>query len=68
MLVKTKVLIAEENQDFLDKMCSLLAECGFEMVSAPKDGLQLVDRIQAERPGIVLMDVCTGTTYLRKTG
>ena len=26
MLVKTKVLIAEENQDFLDKMCSLLAE------------------------------------------
>lgn len=57
MLVKTKVLIAEENQDFLDKMCSLLAECGFEMVSAPKDGLQLVDRIQAERPGIVLMDV-----------
>lgn len=57
MLVKTKVLIAEENQDFLDKMCSLLAECGFEMVSAPKDGLQLVDRIQTERPGIVLMDV-----------
>ena len=54
MLVKTKVLIAEENQDFLDKMCSLLAECGFEMVSAPKDGLQLVDRIQTERPGIVL--------------
>ena len=61
MLVKTKVLIAEENQDFLDKMCSLLAECGFEMVSAPKDGLQLVDRIQTERPGIVLMDV-----FLRK--
>ena len=57
MLVKTKVLIAEENQDFLDKMRSLLAECGFEMVSAPKDGLQLVDRIQTERPGIVLMDV-----------
>ena len=52
MLVKTKVLIAEENQDFLDKMCSLLAECGFEMVSAPKDGLQLVDRIQTERPGL----------------
>ena len=57
MLVKTKVLVAEENQDFLDKMCSFLAECGFEMVSAPKDGLQLVDRIQAEHPGIVLMDV-----------
>lgn len=54
---KPKYLYAEENQDFLDKMCSLLAECGFEMVSAPKDGLQLVDRIQAERPGIVLMDV-----------
>ena len=57
MLVKTKVLIAEENSSFLEKMGSLLSECGFEMVSAPKDGLQILEKIQSEHPGVVLMDV-----------
>ena len=57
MLMNAKVLIVDENQEFLEEMESLLGDCGFEMVSAPKNGLKLLDRIQQEHPGIVLMDV-----------
>ena len=39
MLMNAKVLIVDENQEFLEEMESLLGDCGFEMVSAPKNGL-----------------------------
>ena len=50
MLMNAKVLIVDENQEFLEEMESLLGDCGFEMVSAPKNGLKLLDRIQQEHP------------------
>jgi DNA-binding response OmpR family regulator len=51
-----KVLIAEDDVDLLDIMTYALRREGYEVIGAA-DGLQALDRQQAEAPDIVLLDV-----------
>jgi len=51
-----KVLIAEDDVDLLDIMTYALRREGYEVIGAA-DGLQALDRLQAETPDIVLLDV-----------
>ena len=57
MLMSPKILIAEDDTGFLDRMDTLLAECGFELLRAPRDGSAVLELIRQEHPGMVLMDV-----------
>ena len=57
MLLSPKILIAEDDTGFLDRMDTLLAECGFELLRAPRDGSAVLELIRQEHPGMVLMDV-----------
>jgi len=52
----TKVLIVEDNDMNLDMLSRRLARAGFEVASA-RSGVGIVERVRAERPAIVLMDL-----------
>ena len=37
MIVKTKIVLSDDSREFLTQMETLLIDCGFEVVSVPKD-------------------------------
>ncbi len=51
-----KILIIDDNPDFLFTMETFLKRNGFETVTA-KDGQDGMDKIRKERPDLVLLDV-----------
>ncbi len=51
-----KVLIAEENSDFLKNMLSSFRGFGFECISVPKNGEETVAAIEKHHPDIVVME------------
>lgn len=55
METKLKILIAENN-DFGQNCSSLLASYGYSTFLTDKDGAQVLARIKAEKPDIVVMD------------
>ena len=57
MIVKTKIVLSDDSREFLTQMETLLTDCGFEVVSVPKDGQLVLDTILREHPGAVLADV-----------
>lgn len=51
-----KVLIAEENGDFLKNMLSSFRDFGFECISVPKNGEEAIASIEKYHPDIVVME------------
>ncbi len=51
-----KVLIAEENGEFLKSMLSALRGYGFDCISIPKNGEETVSAIEKYNPDIVIME------------
>lgn len=52
----TKILIAEDERDIRDLVAFSLQFGGFQVVQAA-NGMEAVERAQAERPDLILMDV-----------
>lgn len=52
----TKILIVDDDADFVESTGVLLASKGYEVVSAP-DGEQGCSRAREERPDLMLLDV-----------
>ncbi len=58
MKEKTRVLIADDNQDFSRTLSSYInAQEDMEIVALAKDGNEAVDMIMADSPDVVLLDV-----------
>jgi len=55
-MTKKKILLIDDNSDFRFTMGVYLEKNGFEVISA-EDGKQGWEKIQSERPDIVLLDV-----------
>ena len=51
-----KVLIAEENGEFLKSMLAALRGCGFDCISIPKNGEEAVSAIEKYNPDVVIME------------
>jgi CheY-like chemotaxis protein len=52
----TKILVVEDNEMNLDMLSRRLVRAGFEVVSAT-DGRAGLEKVRAERPDLVLMDM-----------
>ena len=59
---KSKVLIIDDNKDFLFTMSTFLERNGFETVTA-SDGKQGLEMAEKERPDVVLLDVMMETLF-----
>ncbi|MBE6716257.1 MAG: sporulation transcription factor Spo0A [Ruminococcaceae bacterium] len=51
-----KVLIAQENGDFLRNMLVSLRGSGFECISVPKNGEEVISAVEKNRPDIIIME------------
>ncbi len=51
-----KVLIAEENGEFLKNMLASFRSYGFECISVPKNGEDVVSAIEKQQPDIIVME------------
>lgn len=51
-----KVLIAEENGEFLKNMLSSFRGFGFECISVPKNGEETVSAVEKHQPDIIVME------------
>ena len=56
MQKQKKVLIAEENGDFLKSLLSSLRNGGFECVTVPKNGESVLSAIEKFNPDVVVME------------
>lgn len=56
MSQQKKVLIAEENGDFLKNLMASFRTYGFECMSVPKDGEQIISVLGKYQPDIIIME------------
>ena len=54
--MKKKILVVEDNEQNLYLMTFLLEQSGYEVISAPT-GRKGVEKAQAEKPDLILMDI-----------
>jgi len=50
------ILVVEDDPDILEAICDILLEEGYRVAQA-RDGLSALDRVRAERPSLVLLDL-----------
>ncbi len=53
---KKRILIAEENGSFLQELTAALRGAGFDCVTVPRDGAQLLKSVETYQPDLVLTD------------
>lgn len=58
--MSVKVLLVEDHDSNREVLARRLTRRGFDVVSAP-DGMQAINRFQAEKPDLVLMDISLPT-------
>ena len=58
----SKIVIVDDNTDYLFTMKTFLSRNGFEVETAP-DGQTGIDLIRKERPNLILLDVMMETTF-----
>ncbi len=51
-----KILLAEANTDFSKKCQSVLSNCGYRVTTVEKDGYQVITKLKADLPDILIMD------------
>ena len=55
---KTRVLIADDNREFCDILSKFLTmEGDFEIVDIAKDGLEALNKVEKEKPDILILDI-----------
>jgi len=50
------ILVVEDDPDILEAICDILLDEGYRVARA-RDGLSALDRVRAERPSLVLLDL-----------
>lgn len=50
------ILVVEDDPDILEAICDILLDEGYRVARA-RDGLSALDRVRAERPALVLLDL-----------
>lgn len=50
-----KILIADDEEQFLEPLRSALAQAGYEVISAT-DGVEALSQVRAEMPDLILLD------------
>ena len=67
--MKTKVLLVDDEPDFLDVMQAALQSWGFEVILA-QDGKQALEAVKTKKPSVVVLDymmpVMNGVETLKK--
>ncbi len=53
---KIKILIGDDSAQFGVSCASVLRQSGFYVITRPKNGLTVLDAINSERPGVVIID------------
>lgn len=56
MVNQSRIMLAQEGNEFAIHTAKFLSDYGFDVKLAPKDGSQIVDNIKALRPDVVIMD------------
>ena len=56
MMNQKRILIAEENGEFLKQLIAALRTRGFECFTVPKDGAQLLKAVESFQPDVLLTD------------
>jgi len=51
-----KILIIDDDPDFVDAMTNLLEAKGYEIISAP-DGEEGIEKAKSEKPNLLILDV-----------
>ena len=53
---KTKIIIADDDQDIRDSVTCILETQGYDVIAA-KDRLEAMEKIKAEKPNLAVLDV-----------
>ncbi|HAH31893.1 MAG TPA: two-component system response regulator [Elusimicrobia bacterium] len=56
MSTTTKILVADDDQDMLDMLDSLLTKAGYTVIRA-ENGLEAVEKTRKELPALVMLDI-----------
>jgi two-component system response regulator (stage 0 sporulation protein A) len=55
---KTKIVVVDDNTDFLNILCKFLSQNGnFEVVGCASDGIEAINTIQSKEPDVVILDI-----------
>ena len=54
--INKKVLVAEDDLDFLSLLCKIFSSSGFDVVYA-KDGEEALSVIEKEKPDLIILDI-----------
>ena len=69
-MVKTKLIIADENKSMIDEMVKFFTDDKFEVVATTSNGEELVHLINTHNPDVVVMDIvlqqCDGFKVLEQ--
>jgi CheY-like chemotaxis protein len=53
--MKKKILIADDDKDFVDSLEGILIDCGYETM-ASYEGIRTVEKARKENPDLILLD------------
>ncbi|MBR1810813.1 MAG: sporulation transcription factor Spo0A [Clostridia bacterium] len=56
MSTQVKILLAEEGNNFGKECASVLKTYGYEVITVPKDGNEVINAVKTRKPDVVLMD------------
>ncbi len=69
-MVKTKLILADENKNMIDEMVKSFTDDKFEVVATTSNGEELVQLINTQNPDVVVMDIvlqqCDGFKVLEQ--
>ena len=69
-MVKTKLIIADENKNMIEEMKKVFTDEKFEVVASTCDGEELIELINSQNPDVVVMDIvlqqCDGFKVLEQ--
>lgn len=54
-MVKRKILIADDDQDFIKLLFARLSASGYDVICA-YDGMSVLDKVRNERPDLLILD------------
>jgi CheY-like chemotaxis protein len=60
MNAKKKILLVDDDADFVEMNRALLEENGYEVIAAC-DGAQCLEKVQEEKPDLIILDVMMAT-------
>lgn len=57
MILRKKILVVEDNNDFGELLANLLNHCGYDVIQAGS-GIAAINHASEKQPDLILMDIC----------